>query len=337
VAYVSGDNLYDEVKKDLEAGKLPTHLDAENPNVHLNELATALLDTKQKPMVSANAYLGARGIVKGLEQGADIIICGRVADASPVIGAAWYWHSWRDRNWDALAGALVAGHLIECSAYVTGSNFAGFDEYDLDTFIDLPFGIAEVATDGTCVITKHENTKGIVNEDVVRCQFLYELQGGTYLNSDVTADTKNIKIELIGKDRVTVTGIKGNPPPPTTKLAIFYRGGYQSQILLNATGYATARKWELYEKQVRFALMKNGVLDKFDILEFQVSVSSISAKSATNTSQCRNTRVEPILPACKHDLLPHLRPSCRVRDLYKIDTILGRVWHATLLRVPPFP
>jgi hypothetical protein len=129
VAYVSGDDLLAEVKETLQkTGKLPTHLDHDNPNVHLNELATAFLDTKGKPMVSANAYLGARGIVRGLQQGADIIICGRVADASPVIGAACYWYGWKDTNYDALAGALVAGHLIECSAYVTGSNFAGFDE-----------------------------------------------------------------------------------------------------------------------------------------------------------------------------------------------------------------
>jgi hypothetical protein len=238
--------------------------------VHLNDLVTALLDTEKKPIVSANAYLGARGIVKSLEQGADIIICGRVADASPVIGAAWYWHGWKDTNYDALAGALVAGHLIECSAYVTGSNFTGFDEYDLDTFIDLPFGIAEIAHDGTAVITKHENTKGIVNEDVVRCQFLYELQGTVYLNSDVSADITNIKIESVGQDRVQLSGVTGSPPPPTTKLAIFYRGGFQSQVLLNATGYATAKKWELYEKQLRFALRKNGILDQFDVLEFQM-------------------------------------------------------------------
>lgn len=142
------------------------------------------MDTKMQPVVSANAYLGARAVVKGLEHGADIIVCGRVADASPVIGAAWYWHGWSDSAYDSLAGALVAGHLIECSAYVTGSNFSGFIEYPTEIFLDLPFGIAEIDSDGTCVITKHENTNGIVNVDVVKCQFLYELQGDIYLNSE---------------------------------------------------------------------------------------------------------------------------------------------------------
>ena len=184
VSYVKGDDLIDEVKTNLEkTGKLPAHLDSNNPDIRFHELTTALHDTKTKPIISANAYLGARGIVTGLKHGADIVICGRVADASPVIGAAWYWHDWADTDFDGLAGALVAGHLIECSGYVTGGNFSGFDEYDLDMLVDLPFGIAEIDKDGTAVITKHENTKGIVTENTVRCQFLYELQGAIYLNS----------------------------------------------------------------------------------------------------------------------------------------------------------
>jgi hypothetical protein len=184
VAYVTGDNLIDKVKSSLEqTGELPSHLDSCNSEVVLPKRINDLLDIKTKPIVSANVYLGARAIVKGLELGADIIITGRVADASPTIGAAWYWHGWKDTDYDALAGALIAGHIIECSAYATGANFAGFNEYDLDTFVDLPYPIAEVNSDGTAVITKHENTKGMVNIDVVKCQFLYEIQGDIYLNS----------------------------------------------------------------------------------------------------------------------------------------------------------
>lgn len=117
VAYVSGDNLLKELKSSLEKiGKLPSHLDSENPDVQLVKDATALLDPKSKPIASANAYLGARAIVKDLERGADIIICGRVSDASPVIGASWYWHGWSDTDYDALAGALIAGpsHRVLC-------------------------------------------------------------------------------------------------------------------------------------------------------------------------------------------------------------------------------
>ena len=271
VAYVSGDDLFEEVRTQIKkTGQLPRHLDEENNDITLAKNARDLLDTACNPVVSANAYLGARAIVKGLELGADIIICGRVADASPVIGAAWWWHSWKDTEYEALAGALIAGHLIECSAYVTGSNFSGFDEYPPEQLIDLPFGIAEIASDGTTVITKHDTGKGIVNEDNVKCQFLYELQGSIYLNSDVKADVKNIRIESAGKDRVKLSGAKGYPPPSTTKLAVFYRGGYESQLLLNATGYATAEKWQIYEKQIRYALAAAGVAaSDFQILDFQ--------------------------------------------------------------------
>lgn len=290
VAYVYGDNLLDEVKAGLaKTGELPPHLDSENDQVSLMENATALLDTKGKPIVSANLYLGARGIVKGLELGADIIICGRVADASPVIGAAWWWHSWSDSDYDALAGALVAGHLIECSAYATGSNFAGFDEYALDTFVDLPYGIAEISKDGTSIITKHENTKGLVNVDNVICQFLYELQGIVYLNSDVTANTAGIKVDQAGPDRVKLSNIKGYPPPPTTKLAVFYRGGYESQLLVNATGYGTQAKYDLWQRQIRHGLSEKNLLDKFQVLDFQVlGVPQTNPHSQFNsTTYCR--------------------------------------------------
>ena len=271
VGYVEGDNLVTEVKRMLEeTGDLPRHLDPEDDGIQLAENARDYLDKANHPLIAANAYLGARAIVKGLELGADIIICGRVADASPVIGAASYWHSWSDKDYDALAGALVAGHLIECSGYVTGSNFSGFTDYPLDKFVDIAYGIAELSSDGTCVITKHEKTNGIVNEDTVLTQFLYELQGDIYLNSDVKAYIADIRIEQIAPNRVRVSGIRGAPPPPTTKLAIFYRGGYESQLLLNATGYGTAEKYALQEKQLRYNLKQMGLDKALDILEFQV-------------------------------------------------------------------
>jgi hypothetical protein len=174
------------------------HLDSVNEQIQLVQPKQGL--TKES-MVSANAYLGARGIVAALRGEADIVICGRVADASPVIAAAWYWHDWSDTDYDRLAGALVSGHLIECSAYATGGNFAGFTEYDLDIFVDPGFPIAEINADGTCVITKHSGTSGIVNEDTIRCQFLYELQGNIYLNSDVKAYLDDVSVKQVDQDR----------------------------------------------------------------------------------------------------------------------------------------
>ncbi|KIW17964.1 hypothetical protein PV08_05159 [Exophiala spinifera] len=271
VAFVSGDDLFEETKNQIQStGQLPPHHDSDNPNVIVDKRTFAVEDLDRKPLVAANAYLGARAIVAALNLGADIIICGRVSDASPVIAAAWWWYGWQATDYDRLAGALLAGHLIECSGYVTGGNFAGFDAFDLDLLVDIPFGIAEISDDGTCVITIHDTGKGIVNVDVVRCQLLYELQGAIYLNSDVTADVSNAEVQQVGKNRVRLTGVKGSPPPATTKLGIFYRDGYQCQLLLNATGYNTALKWELLQKQVKYVLEQKGLLHKFDVIDFQI-------------------------------------------------------------------
>jgi hypothetical protein len=206
VAYLSGDDVYDRVGPNMPTTKEELqHLDSDNSSAAPAALTYAFLrgtaDGKPIPMVSAHAYLGARGIVHGLRNGADIVLCGRVADASPVIAAAWFWHDWAETDYDELAGALIAGHLIECSAYVTGGNFSGFDRYNLDDLIEPGFPIAEIDTDGTCIITKHPGTKGMVTVDTVRCQFLYELQGTVYLNSDVNAYIGNVAVEEVEKDR----------------------------------------------------------------------------------------------------------------------------------------
>ncbi|KAJ5933557.1 hypothetical protein N7454_005886 [Penicillium verhagenii] len=272
VAYLSGDDLYPLVGPNMPVTKEELlHLDSGNPSIVQPDLTYAFLNTtNDRPfqMVSAHAYLGARGIVDGLRRGADIIICGRVSDASPVIAAAWFWHNWNETDYDRLAGSLIAGHLIECSAYVTGGNFSGFDRYPSDDLVSPGFPIAEIAGDGTCIITKHPGTQGMVNVDTVRCQFLYELQGTAYLNSDVSAHIADVQVEDVREDRVYVSGIRGSPPPSTTKFAVFYQGGYEAQILMNATGYATTEKWDLLEKQVRHFL-PDEAKNELETLEFQ--------------------------------------------------------------------
>jgi hypothetical protein len=253
----------------LEKGK-STHLDHDNANIKLADDALDFLDHPEAmPIVSANAYLGYRAIKKGLDEGADIIICGRVSDASPVIAAAAWWHGWSEADYDRLAGALIGGHLIECSTYVTGANFAGAYQRDVADFVDIGLPIVEIDSQGECVVTKHQELNGFVTPDTVKCQFLYELQGDLYLNSDVSADISNIEVRGIGKDRVKMSGVRGLPPPPTTKLAVFYRGGYRLEIPINATGYATEHKWAIQEAQIRGTLKKWGVLDKVDVLDFQ--------------------------------------------------------------------
>ncbi|CRK39587.1 hypothetical protein BN1723_015530 [Verticillium longisporum] len=273
VAYVSGDDILPRLGRDtMPQGpdeSLP-HLDAANPHVNLLPEATQFLKNDREPrkIVSANAYLGAHAIYEALRNGADIIICGRVSDASPVIACAWYWWSWTNTDYDQLAAALIAGHTIECSAYVTGGNFAGFEAYNLEAFVEPGFPIAEVARDGSCVITKHAGTGGMVNVDTCRSQLLYELQGHVYLNSDVKAYLNQVVMEQVGADRVHVSGIRGAPPPYTTKLAIFYKGGYEMQFLVNATGYAVDEKFKLFEKQIRSRIGNEGQA-VFDSLHFQ--------------------------------------------------------------------
>jgi hypothetical protein len=265
VAYVSGDNITGRVRSSLKrTGKLPDSFQDGSGKNHRDAKFTA------DEVLASTAYLGARAIVEALKNGADIIICGRVADAAPIIGAAWWWFDWKDTDYDRLAGAFLAGHIIECSAYASGSNFSGFSRFPLETFVDSGFPIAEVDKDGSCVITKHEGTGGMVTEETIKCQLLYEIQGNVYLNSDVTAILDHVQIKQEGKDRVRFSGIKGRPPPPTTKLAVFFKGGYESQNLANFAGYSTRRKHKLYETQIRKRLEEQGLTKQFDILEFQM-------------------------------------------------------------------
>ncbi|ROV99717.1 hypothetical protein VSDG_02978 [Cytospora chrysosperma] len=272
VAYVSGDNVLPKLDQHMPQQKdqaLP-HLDSGNH--HITTTSESYLFTREgqepREIVSANAYLGAHSIYEALQRGADIIISGRASDASPVIACAWYWWSWNAKSYDELAGALIAGHLIECSAYVTGGNFSGADAYDMERFVNPGFPITEIAQDGSCVVTKHPGTGGMVTVDTCRCQLVYELQGNAYLNSDVTAYVDDVAMEQVGVDRVRVFGVRGAPPPSTTKLAIFYKAGYEMQALFNATGYGVGNKFKLFEKQVRFFLEEKA-LKQFDVLQFQ--------------------------------------------------------------------
>ncbi|KAF9261415.1 DUF1446-domain-containing protein [Marasmius fiardii PR-910] len=242
VAWVEGDNVKEVVKASLasesEENFLP-HLDIQGLDLKL----------AVKDVLSANAYIGMQGIVAALNAGAQIVICGRCCDASPLMGLSAWWHGWSETDYDKLAGALVAGHITECGPYVTGGNFCGFKAVpNLDKIPGYP--IAEVAADGTAVITKHEGTYGAVTVDTVTAQLVYEIQGPKYLNPDVVALLENIRIEQVGKDRVKVHGVKGMPPPPTTKLAVCSLAGYQSENDLYAVGLDIQEKIDLQRAQI---------------------------------------------------------------------------------------
>ena len=193
--------------------------------------------------LSANAYLGARGIVAALDAGADVVVTGRVTDAALVIGPAAWWHGWDlddPASLDALAGALVAGHVIECGAQATGGNYAFFREVPGLEYVGFP--IAEVAADGTSVITKHPDTGGLVSPGTVTAQLLYEVGDEHYLNPDVTARFDTIEIDQVGKDRVRLSGTRGESAPESLKVAINYLGGFRNTMTLVLTGADTAEK-----------------------------------------------------------------------------------------------
>lgn len=156
------------------------------------------------------------------------------------MAAAAWWHGWSRTDFDSLAGALVAGHLIECSAYITGGYYAGFKKL-MDGCENLGFPIASIEADGTVVLTKEANTGGEISFGTVTTQMVYEIQGPLYFNSDVTADISGIKVEEIGKDEVKVSGIKGLPPPPTTRVGITAKGPFQAEFHYLFSGLSTLR------------------------------------------------------------------------------------------------
>ncbi|TWG98147.1 uncharacterized protein DUF1446 [Nocardioides sp. J9] len=203
--------------------------------------------------LTANAYLGAFGIASALTRGADVVVTGRVTDASVVVGPAIAHHGWTPTDHDALAGAVVAGHVIECGTQATGGNFSGFT----DLFRDgapmsqpLGFPIAEVAADGSSIITKHEGTGGAVTVDTVTAQLLYEVQTTRYLNPDVTTRLDSIRLRQAGPDRVEISGVAGAPPPEQLKVAVNVLGGYRNQVEFVLTGLDIDAKAEWLRSQL---------------------------------------------------------------------------------------
>ncbi|MGH3350370.1 MAG: acyclic terpene utilization AtuA family protein [Nocardioides sp.] len=206
VAYVDGDDL---------RGRIDSHPDA----------------------LTANAYLGAFGIAHALESGADVVVTGRVTDASVVVGPAIAHHGWKRDSYDELAGAVVAGHVIECGTQATGGNFSGFMTMSPQARArPLGFPVAEIAADGSSTITKQDETGGAVTIDTVTAQLLYEIQGPHYLGPDVSTDLTSIRLSEAGIDRVAITGVTGTPPPATLKVAVNSVGGYRNSTEFVLTG-----------------------------------------------------------------------------------------------------
>lgn len=189
----------------------------------------------RESLVSANAYLGAKPIVDALEQGADIVITGRIADPSLTVACCVYSYQWDWNEYDKLASATIAGHLIECGAQVTGGISTNWLEIPDPTNIGYP--VVEMHDDSSFVITKPANTGGCVTEQTVKEQLLYEIgDPGNYISPDVIVSFLNLKLETEGQDRIKVTGAKGRPPPSTYKVSATYRDGYIAEGMLTLFG-----------------------------------------------------------------------------------------------------
>ena len=185
--------------------------------------------------LTANAYLGGFGIAAALRAGADIVVTGRVTDASLVVGAAVAHHGWTLTSYDELAGAVVAGHVIECGTQATGGNFSGFLDLPRRD-VPLGFPIAEVAADGSSVITKHAGTGGAVTVDTVTAQLVYEIQSTRYLGPDVTVHLDAVRLEQESADRVAIAGVVGEAPPERLKVCVNELGGWRNSLELVLTG-----------------------------------------------------------------------------------------------------
>ncbi|MDX3236739.1 DUF1446 domain-containing protein [Streptomyces sp. ME03-5709C] len=215
VAHLEGDDLLERLPELQREGHPFAHLGTGIP----------LADAGVRPL-TANAYLGAWGITEALRAGADVVICGRVTDASLVVGPAAWAFDWATDDWDRLAGAVTAGHIIECGAQATGGNYSFFAE--IERPVRPGFPIAELRADGSSVITKHEGTAGAVTVDTVTAQLLYEIDRPAYLNPDVVARFDTVTLEQEGPDRVLVSGARGEAAPDTLKVCLNHHGGYRN-------------------------------------------------------------------------------------------------------------
>ena len=223
VAYIDGDDLMPIISNLKKSGEEFKNIDKGKK-----------LDESGYSPLTANAYLGAWGIKEALDKGADIVVCPRVTDAAVVIGPAAWKFNWKRDNYDALAGALAAGHIIECGCQATGGNYAFFKE--VESFDNVGYPIAEIYDDGSFYVTKHPDTGGLVSTGTVTAQLLYEINSPAYVNPDVIAHFDTLKIEEVEKDKVYVSGCRGSSPPDKHKVCINLAGGFRNGMEIILTG-----------------------------------------------------------------------------------------------------
>lgn len=273
IAYVDGDDLLARLGSLQQSGAL-TDFETGEP---IENVAS---------FITANAYLGCFGIVEALAEGADIVVTGRVTDAALVCGPAAWHYQWRRDNFDALAGAVVAGHVVECGAQVTGGNYSFFREVPHLERVGFPW--VEIAEDGSCVVGKHDGTGGEVSLGTVTSQLLYEIGSPSYLGPDVTARFDTIELEQVEKDRVRISGVRGEAPPTTLKVAMNELGGYRKDLSVALTGLDIEEKAHLVE--AAFWVASPYSPDDFDSVSTQL-VRTDKADPTTNEEAVATWRV----------------------------------------------
>jgi hypothetical protein len=232
IAVVSGDDALDRLKADIH-----------NPLFYNLDTGASLRDIDGN-LTTATAYLGARPIVEALSMGADIVITGRCADPSLTVSACAFHYGWRWDQYNELAGATIAGHLIECGVQATGGISTNWLSLEHKTFLGFP--IAEVDEKGCFIITKPQNTDGAVNEQTVKEQLLYEIEDpDNYLSPDVAVSFLSLKLEGVGKDRIYISGAAGKPPTETLKISATYKDGFKAEGLLTIVGDEAGLKAKL--------------------------------------------------------------------------------------------
>ena len=254
VAYIDGDDLLLRMEDLTKEGEVFKNIDK---NIPLNDSGFSTL--------TANAYLGAWGIKEALDNGADIVVCPRVTDAAVVIGPAAWKFNWDRNNYDALAGALAAGHIIECGCQATGGNYAFFKE--VSSFDNVGYPIAEILEDGSFYVTKHPGTGGLVSKGTVTAQLLYEISSPAYKNPDVIAHFDTLKIEDIEKDKVYISGCRGSSPPKDHKVCINLAGGFRNGMEVMLTGLDIEAKAKVFEDALFNSV---GGKEQFDEVSIQL-------------------------------------------------------------------
>ncbi|MDB5104331.1 MAG: hypothetical protein JWP91_2020 [Fibrobacteres bacterium] len=243
VAWVSGDDLMPRLAELRSAGERFRHFDSGEALGFFETAASAEGGTRESQggVVSANVYLGAAPICEALDRGARIVITGRVADASLTLGPAMHAFRWGWKDWDKLAAASAAGHLIECGAQVTGGLLSRWQT--VPDYAHIGYPIAILDSKGGCRITKPEGTGGVVSRETVTEQLLYEIgDPARYHTPDVTLDFTDAEVTEIGPDLVEITGVKGVPPPATLKVSCAYSNGFSAKGDLVVSGRDAAGK-----------------------------------------------------------------------------------------------